>query len=184
MRRICWQWLIFAVLAASGCGQKPAPVVDLASERQRMVREQLMPRGVHDKRVLAAISKVPREELCLRPARGQLHRSAKLIGYGQTIFATVHRRLFMTEQLHLSSGDRVLEIGTGLDIRRRFWRNWLRKFTQLKLSSRSQNRRGYSSASWLQKCARESWRRLQRWPEHAPFDAIAVTCAPITCQNR
>jgi hypothetical protein len=61
VRRVS-QWLIFAVLAAIGCGQKPAPVVDLASERQRMVQEQLMSRGVHDGRVLAAMAKVRREE--------------------------------------------------------------------------------------------------------------------------
>src|SRR5438477_11451932 len=30
------QFLILAVLAAIGCGQKTAPAVDLASERQRM----------------------------------------------------------------------------------------------------------------------------------------------------
>src|SRR5438034_10740617 len=61
MDRTWLQWLILGVLAASGCGQKPAPIVDLvASERQRMVHGQLMSRGVRDERVLAAISKVPR----------------------------------------------------------------------------------------------------------------------------
>src|SRR4029453_14153788 len=106
MRRICWQWLIFAVLAASGCGQKPAPVVDLASERQRMVREQLMPRGVHDKRVLAGISKVPREEFVPQDSRAASYTDQPLsIGYGQTI-SQPYIVAFMTGQLAPPGGDR------------------------------------------------------------------------------
>src|SRR5207248_10220006 len=62
MDRTWLQWLILGVLAASGCGQKRAPVVDLASERRRMVHGQLMSRGVHDERVLAARSKLSSDE--------------------------------------------------------------------------------------------------------------------------
>jgi hypothetical protein len=86
VRRIWWQWLILALLAASGCGQKPAPVADLGSERQRMVQEQLMPRGVHDERVLAAMSKIPREEFVPQESRGGSYTDQPLpIGYDQTI---------------------------------------------------------------------------------------------------
>src|SRR5437899_10738533 len=66
MDRTWLQWLILGVLAASGCGQKPAPVVDLASERQRMVHGQLMARGVHGERVVGETAKVTGEEVVLQ----------------------------------------------------------------------------------------------------------------------
>src|SRR5436309_14009631 len=106
-------WLIVVLLAAAGCGQKPARVVDLASERQRMVHGQLMSRGVRDERVLAAMSKVHREDFVPQVSRAASYADQPLpIGYGQTI-SQPYIVAFMTEQLHPSSSDRVLEIGTG-----------------------------------------------------------------------
>jgi protein-L-isoaspartate(D-aspartate) O-methyltransferase len=179
MRRICWQWLIFAVLAASGCGQKPAPVADLASERQRMVQEQLMPRGVHDKRVLAAISKVPREEFVPQDSRAASYTDQPLpIGYGQTI-SQPYIVAFMTEQLHPSSGDRVLEIGTGSGYQAAVLAELVAEVYSIEIIEP------------LEKTAEATLQRLgyknvhtkvgdgyKGWPEHAPFDAITVTCAP------
>src|ERR1041385_1845368 len=112
VRRVS-QFLIVAVLAASGCGQKLAPVVDLASERQRRVQERLRPRGVQEERVLAAMAKVPREEFVPREARFAAYTDQPLpIGYSQTI-SQPYVVAFMTEQLQLKRNDRVLEIGTG-----------------------------------------------------------------------
>src|SRR5436190_13001991 len=106
-------WLIVVLLAAAGCGQKPAPIVDLASERQRMVHGQLMSRGVHDERVLAAMSKVPREEFVPQDSRAASYTDQPLpIGYGQTI-SQPYIVAFMTEQLRPKPSDRVLEVGTG-----------------------------------------------------------------------
>ena len=73
MRSIAWKtvgrrarlfplWLPLALLAVIGCDAVQTPVVDLAEKRQRMVKEQLMPRGIHEQRVLAAMANVPREE--------------------------------------------------------------------------------------------------------------------------
>ena len=78
--------LILAVFAATGCGQSPAPVGDLARERQRMVQEQLVPRGIHDGHVLAAMAKVSREEFVPADSRAATYEDGPLpIGYGQTI---------------------------------------------------------------------------------------------------
>ena len=68
MQRVC-QWLVIAGLAATACGQKPAAPSDFAAQRQRMVEQQLKPRGIKDERVLAAIAKVPREEFVPVDAR-------------------------------------------------------------------------------------------------------------------
>src|SRR5436190_23924756 len=112
MRRTS-HWLIVVLLAAAGCGQKPAPVVDLASERQRMVKGQLMSRGVHDKRVLAAMSKVPREEFVPHDSRAESYSDGPLpIGYDQTI-SQPYIVALMSEHLRLQAHNRVLEIGIG-----------------------------------------------------------------------
>ena len=58
-----WQWLIVSTLAAGvGCGQAQTPVADFATQRERMVKEQIIVRGIATERVLAAMRKVPREE--------------------------------------------------------------------------------------------------------------------------
>ena len=78
-----------------------------------MVDEQLIPRGIKDKRVLSAMRKVPRhlfvgEELMER-AYGDY---ALPIGEGQTI-SQPYMVGVMTEALELRGGENVLEIGTG-----------------------------------------------------------------------
>src|SRR5205814_2851205 len=111
MQRV-WQWLTVAVLAAGGCGQK-APPSDFAAQRQQMVQQQLMTRGINDARVLSAMAKVPREEFVPPESRAASYEDGPLpIGYDQTI-SQPYIVAFMTEQLRLSPTDRVLEIGTG-----------------------------------------------------------------------
>ena len=105
--------LILAFFAATGCGQSRAPVGDLGRERKRMVQEQLVPRGIKDGRVLAAMAKVPREEFVPLESRAASYEDGPLpIGHDQTI-SQPYIVAFMTEQLRLSPTDRVLEIGTG-----------------------------------------------------------------------
>jgi len=178
MRRVS-QFLILVVLAAIGCGQKPAPVVDLASERQRMVQEQLMPRGVHDKRVLAAISKVPREEFVPQDSRAASYTDQPLpIGYGQTI-SQPYIVAFMTEQLHPKPSDRVLEIGTGSGYQAAVLAELVAEVYSIeiieplaKTAEATLQRLGYKNVYV------KAGDGYKGWPEHAPFDAITVTCAP------
>ncbi len=128
VRRL-WQWLAIAVLAATACGQKPTPASDFAAQRQRMVQQQLMPRGIKDARVLGAMSKVPREEFVPPDSRADSYEDGPLpIGEGQTI-SQPYIVAFMTEQLRSKPSDRVLEIGTGSGYQGR-------RFTQLRSSSR------------------------------------------------
>jgi protein-L-isoaspartate(D-aspartate) O-methyltransferase len=166
MQRV-WQWLTVAVLAAGGCGQK-APPSDFAAERQRMVQQQLVPRGIHEERVLAAMGKVPREEFVPPDSRAASYEDGPLpIGYGQTI-SQPYIVAFMTEQLRLSPKDRVLEIGTG---------SGYQAAILAELGSE------VYSVEIVEPLAKNAEAALQRlgykgWPEAGPFDAIIVTCAP------
>ncbi len=162
------QFLILTVLVVSGCGQKPAPVVDLASERQRMVQQQLMPRGLHDKRVLAAMAKVRREEFVPPHERAAAYTDNPLpIGYDQTI-SQPYIVAFMTEQLQPKPSDRVLEIGTGSGYQAAILGELVAEVYSIEIIEPL----GKSAAATLQRLG------YKGWPEHAPFDAITVTCAP------
>ena len=54
--RIVAQYLLFAAVATTGCGQQTPTAADSAAQRQRMVEQQLKPRGIKDERVLAAMA--------------------------------------------------------------------------------------------------------------------------------
>lgn len=87
--------------------------MNYATLRERMVDEQLLPRGITNPAVLAAFRKVPREEFVLAYARASAYVDAPLsIGYGQTI-SQPYTIALMTELLNLRGTDRVLEIGAG-----------------------------------------------------------------------
>lgn len=84
-----------------------------ARERERMVEEQLVGRGVTDPRVLAAMRRVPRHLFVDEALRDRAYGDYPLpIGDGQTISQPfiVGR---MTELLALAGREKVLEIGTG-----------------------------------------------------------------------
>jgi protein-L-isoaspartate(D-aspartate) O-methyltransferase len=173
------QFLILAVLVATGCGQTAAPVSDFAAQRQRMVREQLMPRGIHEERVLAAMAKVPREEFVPPDERTLSYSDGPLpIGYYQTI-SQPYIVALMTEQLRLQPQDRVLEIGTGLGYQAAILAELVAEAYTIEI------------VEPLAKTAEGTLQRLgyknvhvkvgdgyKGWPEQAPFDAIIVTCAP------
>ncbi len=81
--------------------------------RERMVEEQLIPRGIHDPKTLQAMRTVPRH-LFVDDAMAALAYSDHPlpIGSGQTI-SQPYIVALMTQALQLKGGERVLEIGTG-----------------------------------------------------------------------
>jgi protein-L-isoaspartate(D-aspartate) O-methyltransferase len=84
-----------------------------ARTRDRMVREQLEPRGIRDPRVLQAMRDVPRHAFVDSAlAGGACGDHALPIGFGQTISQPFIVAL-MTELLRPQPGHRVLEVGTG-----------------------------------------------------------------------
>lgn len=70
-------------------------------------------RGISDQAVLRAMEEVPRDAFVERTDRAEAYRdSALAISCGQTI-SQPFVVAYMTEQLQLQKGHRVLEIGTG-----------------------------------------------------------------------
>ena len=178
MTRI-WQWLIVVVLAATACHQRTISTSEAAAERQKMVEEQLKPRGIHDERVLATMAKVPREEFVPQNMRAQSYADSALpIGHDQTI-SQPFIVAYMTEQLRLQPSDRVLEIGTGSGYQAAILAELAKEVYTIEIieplakdASAGLARLGYKNAHV------KAGDGYQGWPEVAPFDAIIVTCAP------
>ncbi|MBN1949824.1 MAG: protein-L-isoaspartate(D-aspartate) O-methyltransferase [Bacteroidales bacterium] len=148
-------------------------------ERAKMVENQLIARGIRSPEVVSAMRKVERHRFVPEHLKNQAYRDGPLpIGYGQTI-SQPYVVAYMTEILELKPADKVLEVGTGS---------------------------GYQAAILAEICdsvfsvevipelGQQAIRRLESlgyanilvkigdgyrgWIEHAPFDAIIVTCAP------
>lgn len=80
--------------------------------RKKLV-ENLKEKGISDRRVLDAIGKVPRHYFFDETFWLQAYKDIAFpIGDGQTI-SQPYTVAYQTELLHVTAGDRVLEIGTG-----------------------------------------------------------------------
>ena len=177
--RIVAQYLLFAAIATTGCGQQAPTAADLAAQRQRMVEQQLKPRGIKDERVLAAMAKVPREEFIPVDVRADAYEDGPLpIGYDQTI-SQPYVVAFMTEQLRPKPSDRVLEIGSGSGYQAAILAELVGEVYTIEIveplaksAEATLQRLGYNNVHI------KAGDGYKGWPEKAPFDAIIVTCAP------
>ncbi|MGM0446496.1 MAG: protein-L-isoaspartate(D-aspartate) O-methyltransferase [Bacillota bacterium] len=86
---------------------------DYKNQREKMVKKQLIRRGIKDKRVLAAFREVPREKFVPENVKEYSYQDGPLpIGKEQTI-SQPYIVAEMVEALELDQTDVVLEIGTG-----------------------------------------------------------------------
>lgn len=87
--------------------------MDYKKLREEMVKKQLIPRGINDRKVLDAFLKVERERFVPLSSRRDAYRDFPLsIGEGQTI-SQPYMVALMTQCLELTGSEKVLEIGTG-----------------------------------------------------------------------
>ncbi len=169
-----------ASLLFMGIFQSPSPPDEeqFQSQRMTMVERDIKGRGISDKRVLAAMTKVKRH-LFVPPSLIDAGYSdfPLPIGEGQTI-SQPYIVALMSEELKLKEGERVLEIGTGsgyqaavlaemgMDVRSIEIRKGLAESAGKRLKELGYNKvkvkygDGYFG-----------------WEEEGPFDAVMVTAA-------
>jgi len=83
------------------------------SSLDKMIRQQVMDRGIRDERVIAALRAVPRELFFPEEARQAAYADrAAPIGHGQMI-SQPYMVALMTQRLDVRPDNRVLELGTG-----------------------------------------------------------------------
>lgn len=170
------------MLALLSCTQKQDRSVQSDTYkklRKRMVERQIVARGVKDAKVIAAMKTVPRHLFVPAELRGKAYEDRPLsIGWEQTI-SQPYIVAFMTEQLGVKPGDRVLEIGTGSG------------YQAAVLAQIADSVFTIEIIPELAQKAQETLRELNYkniivrngdgyhgWKEKAPFDAIIVTAAP------
>ena len=84
-----------------------------ANLRTRMVKEQIIARGIHDERLLDALNELPRHWFVPEEYANVAYSDNPLpIGHGQTI-SQPYIVALMTELLLLQGDENVLEVGTG-----------------------------------------------------------------------
>ena len=152
--------------------------MDYESLRKRMVEEQLISRGIKDKRVLDAFRKVERHKFILEDLRPSAYSDFPVpIGEGQTI-SQPYIVALMTEILDLSGKEKVLEIGTGSGYQTAILAELAKEVFSIErfdnLSKGAQNI--FNSLGYLNIKIKVGDGSLG-WPEEAPFDRIIITAA-------
>ncbi len=88
-------------------------MIDPLLARQTMVRDQIMARGIRDKKILDAFTDVPRHKFVEDYLKYKAYDDYPLsIGFSQTI-SQPYMVAIMTEALKVQPESKVLEIGTG-----------------------------------------------------------------------
>lgn len=150
---------------------EPSP----AEQRARMVEQQLAARGIRDPRVLAAFLAVPRERFVPEEALAMAYLDRPLpIGAGQTI-SQPYIVAVTIEAMQLGGGERVLEIGAGSGYAAAVVSHVAREvFTVERIPALAelahQRLRHLGFRNVHVRCGDGTL----GWPEHAPYDAIAV----------
>jgi protein-L-isoaspartate(D-aspartate) O-methyltransferase len=149
-------------------------------EAKKMVTRQLISRGIADQNVLRVMQNTPRHLFVPENLRQEAYRDGPLpIGEGQTISQPFIVAI-MTELLKLKGHEKVLEIGTGSGYQAAVLAQLVDTCYTIELveplakqASTLLKQLGYTNV--IAKCGDG----YKGWPEHAPFDRIIVTAAPI-----
>jgi protein-L-isoaspartate(D-aspartate) O-methyltransferase len=148
------------------------------AERNRMVDEQIIPRGIKDQAVLAAMRRVPRHRFVPIYYSAFAYNDGPLpIGHGQTISQPFVVAL-MSNALSLQDAKKVLEIGTGSGYQAAVLAEIVPHVFTIEIVEPL-------ATEAAQTLAELGYRNIHTrvgdgyhgWPEEAPFDAIIVTAS-------
>jgi protein-L-isoaspartate(D-aspartate) O-methyltransferase len=149
---------------------------DYRLARERMVKNQLVPRGIADENVLRAMGKIQRHLFVEEALVGEAYNDHPLpIGHKQTI-SQPYIVALMTEALELTGKEKVLEIGTGSGYQTAILAELsaqvytVERIEPLLERSKSLLRSlGYTNIYF------KAYDGTLGWEDFAPFDAIMVT---------
>ncbi len=150
--------------------------MDYDAERKIMVEEQLVGRGIRDRRVLDAMGKVPRHLFVEEALRSRAYGDYPLpIGEKQTI-SQPYMVALMTESLELKGNEKVLEIGTGSGYQSAVLAELCEKvYSVERIKSLAVKARDRLDSLGYLNVAIKIFDGTYGWIEHAPYDAIIVT---------
>jgi len=153
-------------------------------QRKRMVDDQIRRRGIRDKRVLNAMTTVPRHLFVDKKE----HRFAYIdeplpIGNGQTI-SQPYIVAFMTDELKLKPNHKVLEIGTGCGYQSAVLSMLCKKIISLEcVKSLADSAKLRLEELGYHNISIQNSNGLNGWVADAPYDRIIGTAAPSSIPN-
>lgn len=147
-------------------------------ERERMVKEQLIARGIRDPRVLQAMRTVPRHRFIRREYRHLAYADGPLpIGHQQTI-SQPYIVALMTELLKLNGTERVLEVGTGSGYQAAVLSLLAAEVHSVeRLPELTRQAQKVLQALGYTNVYLHNGDGSQGWPEHAPYQGVIITAA-------
>jgi protein-L-isoaspartate(D-aspartate) O-methyltransferase len=178
MCRLLPLFLCLVVIGACQTSNRSQPE-SYEEARQRMVANQIEARGIIDASVIRAMLTVRREEFIPKEYRHYAYIDSPVpIGHGQTI-SQPYIVALMTEELSLSSADKVLEIGTGSGYQAAVLSKIAKEVYTVEIveplgleAEKRLKALGYTNVHVRIGDGYEGW------AEYAPYDRIIVTCAP------
>lgn len=149
---------------------------DYALARERMVQDQVIGRGIQDRRVIEAMLKIPRHLFVPEALLGQAHADSALpIGEKQTI-TQPFMVAFMSQALNLKGKERVLEIGTGSGYQAAVLSCLAaRIYSVERIRSLLERARKTLDRIHCRNVLTRLFDGSYGWKEESPFDAILVT---------
>jgi protein-L-isoaspartate(D-aspartate) O-methyltransferase len=149
------------------------------AKREKMVVQQIKRRGIKDPMIINAFLKVERHRFVPERYLPNAYEDRPLpIGEGQTI-SQPYIVAFMTDVLNLSRSDKVLEIGTGSGYQAAILGELSDRVFTIEINEQLGRRAdkllkelGYTNVKV------KIGDGYKGWKDHAPYDAILVTCAP------
>jgi protein-L-isoaspartate(D-aspartate) O-methyltransferase len=178
MKKILLPFFILTVFPAQLMAQ---PLVDspkYQKARGKMVSLQIRLRGVSDKKVLNAMSQVPRHRFVPEELVSQAYADHPLpIGQGQTI-SQPYIVALMTEKLKLIGNERILEIGTGSGYQAAILAKVAKEVYTIEIKEKLYKKAEslLRSLGFLEIKTRHGDGYFG-WPEAAPFDCIMITAS-------
>lgn len=149
---------------------------DFEAARTRLVA--LLSEEIKDKRVLAAMSRVPREKFVPVESRNLAYENSPLpIGWEQTI-SQPYIIALMTEALELTGKEKVLEIGTGSGYQAAILAELSKKvITVERVPALAESARKALDSLGYNNIETHLAEETLGWKNGAPYDAIMVTAA-------
>jgi protein-L-isoaspartate(D-aspartate) O-methyltransferase len=154
------------------------PTQDFQKARERMVKEQLLPRGITDPGVLRAMGRVPRHLFIEEALWGEAYNDYPLpIGEHQTI-SQPYIVALMTQSLGLTGQENILEIGTGSGYQTAVLAETCKKVYSIeRVRPLVIKARKILDQLHYHNIRLKVFDGTYGWPEESPFDGIIVTAA-------
>lgn len=156
---------------------------DYPVARERMVREQLVPNGIVDPRVLGVMRQIPRHLFLDGDMGPEAYSDHSFpIGFSQTM-SQPYMVAYLAEQLALAGEETILEIGTGSGYQAAVLSRLARQVYSIeRITPLAEKARNVLKNLEIRNVEISVGDGSEGWSERGPFDRILTTAAAAAAQ--